>query len=187
MAEFPAMPLWTDAYLSDTTHLTCIEHGAYFLLLMTAWRAKSHCLPDNDKLLSQFCKLTLPRWRKIRPRLEPFFEIQSGFWFNARLLDELEAVRRRIEQRSVAGTRSAIRRQYRNSRNDSGKHVMKRKDSDTTAKPLIPLDVTSTAVQRTFNGRSTSTTTKTEEASEQANGIGSKELLATLQRRGWVQ
>jgi hypothetical protein len=44
MAEFPALPLWTDAYLGDTRHLSQSEHGAYLLLLITAWRTPN-CSP----------------------------------------------------------------------------------------------------------------------------------------------
>ena len=79
MAEFPAMPLWTDSYFADTTHLTSIEHGAYFLLLMAAWRSKTHMLPDDDKLLAKYSRLHIQQWRRIRPHLNHSFEIKKGF------------------------------------------------------------------------------------------------------------
>lgn len=41
MAEFPALPLWTDAYLADTAHLSYEEHGLYFHILMTMWRRRA--------------------------------------------------------------------------------------------------------------------------------------------------
>ena len=39
MASFPSLPLWTDAYLAATGHLSFEEHGVYMMLLMTIWRA----------------------------------------------------------------------------------------------------------------------------------------------------
>lgn len=67
MAEFPALPLWTDAYLADTRHLSTLEHGAYLLLLMEAWR-RPHCdLPDDDKLLARLAGLSLDDWLAIAP------------------------------------------------------------------------------------------------------------------------
>ena len=115
MAEFPYLPFWTDAYLGDTTHLTTIEHGAFLLLLMTAWRAKTNDLPDDDKMLCRYTKLSMRQWLRIRPILEPLFCIENARWSNKRLLDELDVVRRQYRQRSGAGKASALKRLHRGS------------------------------------------------------------------------
>lgn len=108
MAEFPALPLWTDAYLGDTTHLTTIEHGAYLLLLMTAWRSRDCCLPDDDKLLARYTRLGARQWVKMRSVLAPFFTIENGVWRQRRLTDEAVAVRQRKEKAAAAGRASAL-------------------------------------------------------------------------------
>lgn len=91
MARSPMMPFWTDAYLGDTRHLTTLEHGAYMLLLITAWRSKDGILPDDDKILARFSGLTVDKWKKIRPVLEQFFDVENGQWLQGRLLDERKA------------------------------------------------------------------------------------------------
>lgn len=115
MAEFPALPLWTDAYLGDTTHLTTIQHGIYLLLLFAAWRSKDCRLPDDDKLLARYAHLTTQQWVRHRPTIAPFWAITDGQWSNARLSDERDTVKRQRDQRSMAGTASALKRLHRNS------------------------------------------------------------------------
>lgn len=88
MARFPALPLWTDAYLGDTTHLTTLEHGAYLLLLIVAWRAKECRLPNDDKMLARYTKLTPKQWARIKPMIMSFFEEKDGFLYQGRLSDE---------------------------------------------------------------------------------------------------
>ena len=100
MAEFPSLPLWTDAYLGDTGHLTTIEHGAYLLLLITMWRSKECRLADNDVLLARYARLTAGQWRRIRVILEPFFKVKDGWWTQGRLTDEWEAVRQLSHRQS---------------------------------------------------------------------------------------
>lgn len=115
MAEFPALPLWTDAYLGDTTHLTTMEHGAYLLLLMTAWRSASVELPDDDKLLARYARCNAGQWKRLRPILAPFFRIKNGKWTQGRLNDEAKAVRERKDKAAQAGRASALKRQGRHS------------------------------------------------------------------------
>ncbi len=134
MAEFPALPLWTDAYLGDTVHLTTIEHGAYLLLLMTAWRARSHDLPDDDRMLARYCRLTVGQWRRIRPTLEPFWMVANGRWSNRRLLDELDAVRQARAQRSDAGRASALKRKHRGS---TGVPTKLQREGNTLPIPIV--------------------------------------------------
>lgn len=125
MAEFPALPLWTDAYLGDTTHLSTIEHGAYLLLLITAWRTRDIALPDDDRILARYARCSASQWKRLRPILEPFFTIEAGKWTQGRLTDEAESVRRKKEAAASNGRASALKRQ--------GRHSTKRERSDSEA------------------------------------------------------
>lgn len=68
MSKAPAMPMYWDAYLADTTHLTTEEHGAYMLLLAAMWRRNSW-VPDDDKDNARIVGVTPAKWRKIKARL----------------------------------------------------------------------------------------------------------------------
>lgn len=99
MAEYPAFPLWTDAYLADTSHLTTIEHGAYLLLLMAMWRAGGD-LPNDDKRLARTARLTPGQWARVKESLWEFFEVSSDRITQGRLTDELGAVRQNSKKQS---------------------------------------------------------------------------------------
>lgn len=100
MAQHPMMPLWTDAYLSDTKHLTTIEHGAYLLLLMAMWRSPDASLPNDGKMLARFAGVTTGQWRRMEPVLMPFFDVDGDRIRQGRLTDEREAVRQHSQSQS---------------------------------------------------------------------------------------
>jgi uncharacterized protein YdaU (DUF1376 family) len=100
MAEFPMLPFWTDAYLADTTHLTTTEHGTYLLLLIAMWRTKAKRLPNDDKLLARFARLTPTQWARIKPTIMPFFIDHGDEISQARLTDEADAVKRHSKKQS---------------------------------------------------------------------------------------
>lgn len=99
MAELPALPLWTDAYLADTGHLTTIEHGAYLLLLMAMWRAGGS-LPNDDKRLMRFAHLNAGQWQRIRSTIMEFFNVEGDQIVQGRLTDELAFVRQHRAKQS---------------------------------------------------------------------------------------
>jgi uncharacterized protein YdaU (DUF1376 family) len=99
MAQFPAMPLWTDAYLGDTHHLSTTEHGAYLLLLITMWRNKGW-LPNDDRALARYAKLTNAQWARIKPNLWPYFVENGDRITQGRLTDEIEVVKRNSRKQS---------------------------------------------------------------------------------------
>lgn len=113
MAEFPFLPLATDAYLGDTTHLTTIEHGAYLLLLITMWRNKG-TLPNDDKLLCRYTRLTPSQWKRIKPIIMPFFKVDEMTITQARLHDEMTAVKKNSRKQS----KNARARWLKNKDND---------------------------------------------------------------------
>lgn len=99
MAEFPALPLWTDAYLADTSHLTTIEHGAYLLLLIAMWRGGG-TLPDDDRKLARFARLTAGQWKRIKPTIMEFFDRADGKITQGRLTAEMVFVRQHSKRMS---------------------------------------------------------------------------------------
>lgn len=113
MADFPALPLWTDAYLGDTRHLTTLEHGAYLLLMMTAWRTPDCRLPDNDKLLARWAGLGPRQWQQIKPQVMQFWHLDEGHWVQKRLSKEAVWVRKSAtankERASLGGKAKALK------------------------------------------------------------------------------
>lgn len=93
MSQAPIMPLAVDAFIADTTHLDATETGAYLLIIMATWRNNGAPLADDDKRLARICKMSPARWRRIRPVLEPFFDLRDSVWCPVR--DVLATPRRR--------------------------------------------------------------------------------------------
>lgn len=92
MAEFPALPLWTDAFMGDTMHLSAEQVGVYALLLFTAWRRPDCNLPDDDKFLAKIARCDGRKWRHLRPVMEQFHSIENGVWNQKRLQKERKYV-----------------------------------------------------------------------------------------------
>jgi uncharacterized protein YdaU (DUF1376 family) len=102
VTDIPAMMLWTDAYMADTSHLTTTEHGAYLLILMAMWRAGGN-LPDDDVRLARTARLTLDKWRKIAPTIREFFTKDGDSVSQKRLMLELKIARSKNEKLAEAG------------------------------------------------------------------------------------
>lgn len=112
MAEYPALQLWTDAYLADTTDLSAEEHGVYLLLLMAAWRSPECSLPDDDLRLARMARVGKKKWVKMRPIMERFFTVDDRGWTQKRLLKERSRNAMYRSQKSQAGKASALKRQH---------------------------------------------------------------------------
>ncbi len=101
LAEFPKFPLWTDAYLGDTHHLTTVQHGAYLLLLISMWRSKDKSLPGDDASLASFSRLGKREWAKHKPVIMGFLSVlPDGRITQLRLLDEAKSVAHYLDGQS---------------------------------------------------------------------------------------
>jgi uncharacterized protein YdaU (DUF1376 family) len=120
MAEYPALPLFTDAYLADTRHLTTLQHGAYLLLLIVSWRSQDCALPNDDIFLSRICGLNKREWTKNKDIILSFFTLSdNNKLVQKRLLDERIYVEDKREKNIAAGRLSALKRKKRHSTNVS--------------------------------------------------------------------
>lgn len=94
----PAIPLFGDAYLADTRHLSLEEHGAYLQLMMIAWRIDGCCLPDDDARLARMLGCTAAKWRKLKPTVMAFWTLEGGHWTQGRLSKERTFVEEKREK-----------------------------------------------------------------------------------------
>lgn len=125
MADFPCLPLWTDAYLADTTHLRTEEHGAYLLLLMAAWRRADCSLPDDDEILARTARLPLSKWKAIRPVLEPFWKVDKR--------------RKILVQKRLKKEREFSQKKREQNRHSAVSRWKKTKIDDANAMPPLPI------------------------------------------------
>ena len=102
MADYPCLPIWTDAYLADTRHLTTEQHGAYLLMLFTAWRDGECRLTYDENFLAKITGLNMRAWRRNKSTLLSFWHEKDGYLYQKRLLREREKVTSRKQQSRMA-------------------------------------------------------------------------------------
>lgn len=91
------MPIYVKDYLADTSRLSTLEHGAYFLLLMDYWTNGE--LPNDDKILMQITKLDENNLWVIHGLLEKHFTHNpaNNTWKNKRSEEEKEKATKKKE------------------------------------------------------------------------------------------
>ena len=103
------MPLYVADYLADTTHLSTEQHGAYLLLIMSAWKRGGR-VPADDRQLAAITGLTLAAWRKHKPLILPMFTPDGPDLIHGRVVSELQAAKSHSERRRAAGAKGAQNR-----------------------------------------------------------------------------
>lgn len=108
MADFPALPLWTDALAADTDHLTHEEYGLYQRMLNVAWRLSSCDLPNDAKWLMRRFRLSSVQYDELcQPIIDEFWTLnQKGRLEQKRLKRE----RNYVAEKSETNRRSATKR-----------------------------------------------------------------------------
>lgn len=93
MADFPSLPLFTDAILADTDHLNDEEFGLYMRILILMWRTPGCRIPNDENWLKKRLKHAshtplLNNSNGIMETLKEFCKCDGNFWTQKRLLKE---------------------------------------------------------------------------------------------------
>jgi len=100
------MPMFVADYLADTTDLSTEEHGAYLLLMFTAWRSDG-VLPNDPRRLARIAKVPFERWPDIWEAIGRFFSVTGAAVSQGRLVKELARARAHKEAAIERGKRGA--------------------------------------------------------------------------------
>ncbi len=80
MSQLPAMPVWWADFFNKTDHLSNEEQWAYLKLMAKTWVRNCRPIADNDADIARLLNMGIKRWRHIRARIEPFFDLSEGKW-----------------------------------------------------------------------------------------------------------
>lgn len=126
------MPLNVEDYMSDTLHLSAAEHGAYLLLIMRYWKDGS--LPNDDRMVQRYSRLTPEQWEESRDVISAFFD--EG-WVHPRIDAELAKAADIIEKRRAAAIGKHVKR-----KSSASAEQVQSTSSDTRVPPST-LDISS--------------------------------------------
>lgn len=104
MSAVPYFPFYPADYLADTRHLSAEQHGAYLLLLMTAW-GRGGRLPNDPKKLARIACVSTRRWNQIAEDVLDFWETDGDEIVSRRMEKEYQKASSKSENRSAAGRR----------------------------------------------------------------------------------
>lgn len=118
MSKLPSMPLFIDVFVADTVHLSNEQLGMYVRLLCFAWTKNGSGIQDDAELINRVCLANTEKEKQTSLSIiDEFFELRLGDtpeenrWYNKRLEKEWNYTIDLVNKRSIAGTKSATKRQ----------------------------------------------------------------------------
>lgn len=103
MADFPSLPLFTDAVTADCSHLTDEEFGRYMRLLILMWRTPGCKIPDDPNWISKRMRVdALAYHLHMHTIMQEFCTLSDGYWTQKRLYKEYLYVQGVTEKRRIA-------------------------------------------------------------------------------------
>lgn len=108
------MPLYIGDWDGDTADLSCEEDGAYGRLVRSYWRKGAPL--NDDAVLARIVRMDIRAWKKLRPRLESFFQIGGGVWRHKRVEEELV---RWTDKKAAASAKAAAAAEKRWGKKDA--------------------------------------------------------------------
>lgn len=113
----PAFLLYAQDFVSDSKveAMTTREVGAYFLLLCKAWYEKPvGTIPNNDRVLARWARLTPDEWAECRDAvLSPFRSCPDDRLLSPRLSSEYRKLQESKKKKSIVASEAAKRRWMR--------------------------------------------------------------------------
>ncbi|MEY4932684.1 MAG: hypothetical protein RLZZ403_1004, partial [Pseudomonadota bacterium] len=109
MAQLPYMPLYPDALIGDTMHLSTGEFGAYLLILVSMWSAGGS-LPADDRVLRRISRLSPANWARVRPAIMALLTIEGDRVTQRRLRAEFDKAAGSRQRRANAGRKGGVAR-----------------------------------------------------------------------------
>lgn len=142
MSQAPSMPMYWDAYLADTTHLTTEEHGAYLLLLAAMWR-RNGSVPDNDADNARILGLSKAKWKRIKARLLPLLDAHDGNLSQKKLREIWQKTQQKISKNRENGAAGGRAKSSKNNNLDeaNARNSLKRKATIPEPEPYRDTNV----------------------------------------------
>lgn len=161
MSAPAAIPVFGDAYLADTQHLTLEEHGAYFKLLICAWRTDACELPADDKRIATMLGVSAGRWAKIAPAVMAFWTRTETGWHQKRLTKERSFVEEKRRKNSLAANAMHAAKSRKNKDTaDANAHAnayapppLPTEEEEEREESKVTADAVSTVAKYAFAGR----------------------------------
>jgi uncharacterized protein YdaU (DUF1376 family) len=88
MAEFAALPLFTDSWIADTAHLTRLERGLYMDLIILCWRTPECRVPNEIDWLARKLRCSPDEIPTLKKVIAEFMTSTGNFLFQKRLRKE---------------------------------------------------------------------------------------------------
>lgn len=113
MSAVPYFPFYPSDYLADTAHLTTEQHGAYLLMLITAW-SRGGRLPDDPKKLARIARVSTRRWHLIADDILEFFDAEGSDIISRRMERDYKKAVSKSKKRSASGKRGGDAKALKN-------------------------------------------------------------------------